>query len=181
MIKVYQLLVALFITTISLAQTPEKVSYQAIIRDASGALVVDKELNITMSILEGTDSETAIYSETHSTQTNANGLVSFEIGSGLAEVGIFSSIDWKTGPYFIKTETAIDGETLTSFAELLSVPYALHAKDASKVNGLRVQTEVPEEAVFTDDQTASDVAINPVDALEAETSTDRSGKASRNC
>lgn len=153
--RLFCAIIALFIGTSAFAQTPEKVSYQAVIRDAQGALVIDKELDIMMSILEGSELGTAIYGETHSTQTNANGLVSLEIGSGQVGGSVFSSIDWGNGPYFIKTETMVDGETLTSIAELLSVPYALHAKDASKVNGLTVATEVPEDAVFTDHQTAS--------------------------
>ena len=167
--KCYHLLLSLFIATSALAQTPEKVSYQAVIRDAEGVLVIDKELDITMSILQGSDLGTAIYVETQATQTNANGLVSLTIGSGVAVGAQFGSIDWETGPYFIKTETAIDGESLTSIAELLSVPFALYAKNTSKVNGFRVATEVPEGALFTDDQSASEVLVNALNTLEAET------------
>ena len=167
--RLFYVVIALFITTSAFAQTPEKVSYQAVIRDAEGVLVIDKELDITLSILQGSDLGTAIYVETHSTQTNANGLVSLTIGSGVALGAQFGSIDWETGPYFIKTETAIDGESLTSIAELLSVPFALYAKNTSKVNGFRVATEVPEGALFTDDQSASEVLVNALNTLEAET------------
>ena len=165
----FYVVIALLITTSAFAQIPEKVSYQAVIRDAEGVLVIDKELDITMSILQGSDLGTAIYVETHATQTNANGLVSLTIGSGVALGAQFGSIDWETGPYFIKTETAIDGESLTSIAELLSVPFALYAKNTSKVNGFRVATEVPEGALFTDDQSASEVLVNALNTLEAET------------
>jgi hypothetical protein len=164
----FYVVIALLITTSAFAQTPEKVSYQAVIRDAEGVLVIDKELDITMSILQGSDLGTAIYVETQATQTNANGLVSLTIGSGVAIGAQFGSIDWETGPYFIKTETAIDGESLTSTAELLSVPFALYAKNTSKVNGFRVAAEVPEGALFTDDQSASEVLVNAF-TLEAET------------
>ena len=167
--RLFYVVIALFITTSAFAQTPEKVSCQAVIRDAEGVLVIDKELDITMSILQGSDLGTAIYVETHSTQTNANGLVSLTIGSGVALGAQFGSIDWEAGPYFIKTETAIDGESLTSIAELLSVPFALYAKNTSKVNGFRVATEVPEGALFTDDQSASEVLVNALNTLEAET------------
>ena len=165
----FYVVIALLITTSAFAQIPEKVSYQAVIRDAEGVLVIDKELDITMSILQGSDLGTAIYVETQATQTNANGLVSLTIGSGVALGAQFGSIDWETGPYFIKTETAIDGESLTSIAELLSVPFALYAKNTSKVNGFRVATEVPEGALFTDDQSASEVLVNALNTLEAET------------
>ena len=165
----FYVVIALLITTSAFAQIPEKVSYQAVIRDAEGVLVIDKELDITMSILQGSDLGTAIYVETQATQTNANGLVSLTIGSGVALGAQFGSIDWETGPYFIKTETAIDGESLTSIAELLSVPFALYAKNTKKVNGFRVATEVPEGALFTDDQSASEVLVNALNTLEAET------------
>jgi hypothetical protein len=45
----------------------------------------------------------------------------------------------------------------------------LYAKNTSKVNGFRVATEVPEGALFTDDQSASEVLVNALNTLEAET------------
>ena len=166
--SLHHLLFPLFITFISFAQTPEKVSYQAILRDGEGILVTNKELSVNLSVLQGNESGIEVYTETHFTETNANGLVSLEIGSGQADGSVFSSIDWEDGPYFIKTETTVDGSTLTSISELLSVPYALHAKDASKVNGLTVATEVPESAVFTDNQSAKEVTIDEIPNLDAD-------------
>ena len=69
----------------------------------------------------------------------------------------------KRNSYFIKTETNIDGgQTITGISELSSVPYALYAKDASTVNGKTVETEVPENADFTDDQKAAEVKVDVV-------------------
>jgi hypothetical protein len=70
--------------------------------------------------------------------TNTNGLASIEIGGGTIFSGNFTSIDWANGPYFIKTETdptAGNNYTITGISQLLSVPYALHAKTADAVNG----------------------------------------------
>jgi hypothetical protein len=56
-------------------------------------------------------------------------LVSIVIGGGAG----FSSIDWSAGQYFIETKTDIIGGTsytITGTSQLLSVPYALHAKTA---------------------------------------------------
>lgn len=153
-------IIALFIGTSTYAQTPQKISYQVVIRDAEGILITNKEQRVNLSILQGNESGIEVYTETHFTETNANGLVSLEIGSGKADGSVFSSIDWGNGPYFIKTETTIDGETITSIAELLSVPYALHAKDASKVNGFTVGTSVPVDAVFTDNQKATEIPLS---------------------
>jgi hypothetical protein len=125
---------------LSLAQTqvPEKMSFQAVIRNSSGQLVSTQTVGMQISILQGTASGTSVYVETHTPTTNINGLVSLEIGAGIAQSGNFSAIDWANGPYFIKTETDIDGGTnytISGTSQLLSVPYALHAKTAETVVG----------------------------------------------
>ena len=119
-------------------QAPEQMSYQAILRDAADALIVSQGIGMQVSVLQGSSSGTAVYVETHSGTTNANGLVSLEIGGGTPTTGTFSGIDWSSGgPYFLKTETdptASGGTsyTITGTTELLSVPFALHAKTSSE-------------------------------------------------
>jgi hypothetical protein len=56
-------------------------------------------------ILQGT----AVYEETQTPTTNANGLASIEIGGGTVVSGIFDNINRANGPYFIKTETDATG------------------------------------------------------------------------
>jgi hypothetical protein len=78
--------------------------------------------------LQGSSTGTVAYSETQTISTNANGLVSLEIGSGSPLAGTFAGINWATGPYFIKTETDPTGGTtysITGTSQLMSVPYAL--------------------------------------------------------
>jgi len=119
-----------FLLSPAQAQPPQKMSYQAIVRNAGNALVANHVVGMKFSILQGSETGTAIYSETQTPTTNANGLVSIEIGGGAG----FDAIDWESGPYFIKTETDPTGGasyTITSTSQLLSVPYALHAKTAS--------------------------------------------------
>ena len=68
--------------------------------------------------------------------TNVNGLVTLEIGDGTVVSGDFTTIDWSADSYFIKTETDPTGGTMytiTGTSQLLSVPYALHAKTAEAV------------------------------------------------
>jgi hypothetical protein len=63
--------------------------------------------------------------------SNANGLVSLEIGGGTVVSGNMATINWANGPYFIKTETDPTGGssyTITGTSQLLSAPYALYAK-----------------------------------------------------
>ena len=118
------------------AQSPQKMSYQCVVRNSAGALVPNQAVGMKISILKGTSTGTVVFSETYSPnpQTNANGLVTVEIGSGTASVGTFAGIDWSAGPYFLKTETDPAGGTsytITGTSQLLSVPYALYAKTAS--------------------------------------------------
>ena len=118
----------LLINTSIFAQAPQKMSYQALIRNTSGALVTFTSVGIKISILQGTATGNVAYSETQIASTNANGLVSLEIGSGTVVSGTFAGINWATGPYFIKTETDPAGGTNYSIigtSQLMSVPYAL--------------------------------------------------------
>ena len=122
------LLLFLLIGKISFAQAPQKMSYQAVIRNTSGALVSSTSVGMKISILQGSETGSVAYSETQTASTNANGLVSLEIGSGTVVLGTFASIIWATGPYFIKTETDPAGGTnysITGTSQLMSVPYAL--------------------------------------------------------
>jgi hypothetical protein len=112
------------------AQAPQKMSYQAVIRDNSNALVTNQTVGMQISILQGTATGTPVYLETQTPSTNANGLVSLEIGTGTVITGTFATINWANGPYFIKTETDPAGGTnytTTGTSQLLSVPYALFA------------------------------------------------------
>ncbi|MDD4671354.1 MAG: hypothetical protein PHI03_00305, partial [Bacteroidales bacterium] len=138
--KLYTFLTAMLIALALWAQVPQKISYQAVVRDASGKLVTNQKVGMQISILQGSASGTAVYTETQTPTTNANGLVSIEIGSGAG----FSTIDWASDIYFIKTETDPSGGisyTITGTSQLLSVPYALHAKTAESVSGEITETD----------------------------------------
>ena len=117
----------------SFAQAPAGLSYQAVIRDASNALLANQAVGMRISLLQGNANGSVVYTETHTPVTNAIGLVSIEIGSGAVISGNFDSIVWANGPYFIKTETDPTGGnnySLTSTQQLLSVPYALYARSS---------------------------------------------------
>lgn len=133
--KVFTLLTAIFLAVTVLAQSPENMSYQSVVRNSSNNLMTNVTVGMKISILQGSVDGTVVFSETHTTMTNANGLVSLEIGTGITSHD-FSAIDWANGPYFIKTETDLDGGTdytITGTSQLLSVPYALYSKNAGNV------------------------------------------------
>lgn len=137
--KIFTLITATVLAISALAQSPEKVSYQAVIRNSNNQLVTNQAVGMRISIVQGTADGTEVYSETHTPTTNTNGLVVIEVGSGTTSDD-FASITWINGPYFIKTETDPTGGSnysITGISQLLSVPYALHAKTAETLlNGI---------------------------------------------
>ena len=132
--KILLTLLTLLTTATLWAQAPQRISYQSIIRDGSNVVVASSPVGIKISLLQGTAAGSAVYIETHSKTTNANGLVSLEIGEGTALLGTFAGIDWANGPYLIKTETDPTGGTnysIPGIAALNSVPYALFSANGT--------------------------------------------------
>ena len=132
--KIYSLVLGLFITASVFAQAPQKMSYQAVIRKSNNALVQSSPVGIRISILKGSLLGTSVYVEAQTATTNANGLVSLQIGTGTPIIGTFAGINWGAGPYFIKTETDPNGGTAYSIVatnELMSVPYALFSANGT--------------------------------------------------
>ena len=144
--KLYTIIAVILLTASTFAQAPDKMSYQAVIRDVSGSLTSNQSVGIQISIIQTTVGGTAVYVETQTPTTNANGLVSLEIGTGTVVTGNFSTIDWGADSYFIKTETDPTGGsmyTITGTSQLLSVPYALHEKTAEAVTNESQTIEQP--------------------------------------
>ena len=131
--KIITICAAILMTASVFAQAPNKMSYQAVIRNTSNALVSSQLVGMRISILQGTSTGASVYVETQTPTTNTNGLASIEIGGGTVVSGNFSTIDWANGPYFVKTETDPAGGTnytITGTSQLLSVPYALYAANS---------------------------------------------------
>jgi len=128
---------SIFLPQQAIAQAPGKMSYQAVVRNSSDQLVVNTQVGMKISIqkyvLGIPPAYQSVYIETHTPTTNENGLVSLKIGDGTVVGGVFADIDWSDGEYYIKTETDPTGGTnysITGTSQLLSVPYALYAKNA---------------------------------------------------
>ncbi|WBV55337.1 collagen-like protein [Chryseobacterium daecheongense] len=123
---------------LAFGQVPEKMSYQAVIRNLSGQLIINQSIAVKVSVLQGSAAGPVVYSERLTGNTNANGLISLEIGTGTVLTGTFAAINWTTGNYYLKTETDPSGGTsytISGTSQLLSVPYAMYAKSAGGGGG----------------------------------------------
>ncbi len=119
------------------AQVPDLMSYQAVIRNSNDQLVVNTQVGLRISIQKyvfgAPPSYENVYVEIHTPVTNENGLISIKIGEGSVVGGNLSTIDWAGGAYYIQTQCDPTGGTnysITGRNQLLSVPYALNAKNA---------------------------------------------------
>ncbi len=118
------------------AQTPAKFNYQGVARNAQGVVIANQSISLKVTIIDGTISGAAVYSEVHAATTNQLGLFTLSIGAGQVLTGEFDKIAWGTSEKFIKTEMDPTGGAnyvLIGTSQLLSVPYALNAKNAENV------------------------------------------------
>jgi len=147
--KSFTLLILTALTVSVFAQPPQKMSYQCVVRNSSGELVVNQTVGIRTAILQGSSLFIIVYAETYNPKprTNANGLLTIEIGSGVPSTGNFSSINWQYGPFSLKTEIDPSGGTnytIVGQSQILSVPYALYAEKTGSVAG-----SVPDTRILT--------------------------------
>ena len=158
--RIFTLTVMTTIMITVFAQAPQKMSYQAVIRNSSGGLVTNQPIGIKISILQGSPSGTVVYAETYNPvpRTNANGLVTVEIGSGTPSTGTFAEIKWASESYYLKTETDPSGGinyTIVGTSQLLSVPYALHAKTVQTGDNWGTQSVAVNSGYFTGNGTSA--------------------------
>ncbi len=117
------------------AQAPKKMNYQGVVRDANGQTLVNKTVNLRLSILSAEDINNPTYAEEQTVTTNAFGLFAIKIGEGNAIVGEMNDIDWSSADHFVSIELDADNNGHFQFmgtSQLLSVPYAFYAETAGK-------------------------------------------------
>ncbi len=131
--KIFYLLMLITIVSIKMqAQVPNKFNYQAVARNSQGQSLANANINLRLTILDGSANGTNVYSETRQATTNQLGLFTVAIGGpgATATTGNFATINWATGNKFIKVEAdPLGGNNFSVLGntEMLSVPYALYA------------------------------------------------------
>ena len=137
------LFTALLVTLIGVgarAQAPNGISYQAVLRDADGKALANQAATLRLS-LTSSDGTTVYFSETHSVQTDALGMMKVVLGGGQVETGSFAGVPWSSGgPIYLKVEVKLDGQpsyTPMGSEQLQSVPYALASADGVGGSGTK--------------------------------------------
>lgn len=119
------------------AQAPEGISYQAVARTGNGVLLQNQSFDVRVNILSGSATGTTEYTEVHTVTTNDYGLFTLQIGDGIVFLGDLSLIDWGADTYYLNTEIDLAGSGSyvdMGTTQLLSVPYALYAKNVENKN-----------------------------------------------
>jgi hypothetical protein len=145
--KIITICAAILISASVFAQAPDGINYQAVIRNLSGTLVANTTIAIRIQIKQTSASGTIVFQERHSVTTSAQGVVNLVIGQGTLLGGNFSSINWATGPYFVSLGVSFtNGTNYLDYGsqQLMSVPYALYAKNAgNQLNQWRYGNAIP--------------------------------------
>jgi len=145
--KTILFLALLLLSTTSFGQAPDGINYQAVIRNLSGNLVANNTIALRIQVKQTSASGTIVFQERHSVTTSAQGLVNLVIGQGTLLGGNFSTINWAAGPYFVSLGVSFtNGTNYLDYGsqQLMSVPYALYAKNAgNQLNQWRYGNAIP--------------------------------------
>ncbi|HYK76387.1 MAG TPA: hypothetical protein VEV16_05375, partial [Daejeonella sp.] len=131
----FSVFISLCFTVMVKAQAPQQFNYQGAARTSSGAPLMNRNISLKISILDGSVNGAIQYSEIHKVTTNALGLYSLAIGGPNAQskMGNMADVNWAKGLKYIQVEIDPDNGsrfTVVGSAQLLSVPYALYAGNA---------------------------------------------------
>ena len=114
-------------------------NFQGVARSSTNAVLVSQAITIKLTILQGSATGTAEYTETRKVTTNAQGLFTAVIGDAgaLSNIGDFATINWKLTPKFLKIEMdpAAGANFITmGTTQFQSVAYAQFANSVAAEN-----------------------------------------------
>ena len=127
-----KLFILLFLTGILksvFAQAPQGFTYQAAVRNAAGIVQGNLPIRARFSIIDSVANGTVVYKETHSTTTNALGMMNLNVGLGTPITGTLAGVNWGTNAKFLQVEidntNTGNNYVIIGVQQLMSVPYSL--------------------------------------------------------
>ncbi len=130
--KILSLIAIMLGALVGYSQAPGILNYQGVARNSVGNVLVNKTINLRLTIRDGAAAGPTVYQESRVVTTNPFGLFNVQVGSpGATSVtGTIPGVNWAVGAKFIQVE--IDPNGGTSFinigtAQLASVPYSLYS------------------------------------------------------
>ncbi len=123
-------------------------AYQAALRNNNGVILPNQNVDVYF-YLEGGPNSMVLYSEKHSTTSNALGLVNLVVGSGAPLSGNFSTINWAT-PKSLRVAIDVNNQGPITLGnnDLLAVPYAFSPKTLVQSPELPSFRFSPEQALL---------------------------------
>ena len=160
--KNYLSIVILFFLGVSLnAQAPQGFNYQATVRNSAGELIIKSNVYFKFNVIQGSQTATPTYSETHYVPTDDAGQVSLVIGEGTPSIGVFSDIVWSSGSRFLGIELNTgNGYTAMGTTQFYSVPYALYAESAGSGESSLPNGTNDGDRLVWDTNTSSWIVVN---------------------
>ena len=166
------------------AQVPGSFRYQAVVRDATGELLLNKAISLRISVLEGSaTSEVSVYTVVFEERsTNDYGIIAVNIGidgDGVTVGGNFSTINWGTNSYYLKVEVDINGGAdfvYMGTSQILAVPYALYSletknkddADADPINEIQDLQLIDNVLTITKNTGATEIPLSQYIGLDTD-------------
>ena len=122
----------------AVAQAPVGFNFQAVARDADDNIISEQRIAVRVSLLRGSESGPASFTERHEVRTSEYGVFDLAVGTGEIVSGSFDAVDWGSASYYLKIDLDPNGGSNyvdMGASELLSVPYALYANTAGNGGG----------------------------------------------
>ncbi len=141
--KILLTITAFLVTLLAVAQSPNLLNYQGVARNTVGNVLPSQPIGLRLSILSGSPTGPAVYTETRNVTTNAFGLFNVQVGSpgAITTTGTIAGVNWTafgvgSGTKYLQVEIDPIGGTNyfnVGSTQLVSVPYSLYAAAAAPV------------------------------------------------
>lgn len=147
--KIYLFAIGFLLFFVSHSQNaiPYGFNYQSIARDAFGLPIVNTQVTLRISVIEGNVAGPVVFREQQTATTNQFGLVNLIVGKGTylgGTLAAFSDIDWASNRYFVLVEVENNSVFVSlGISQFQSVPYALASDNTLRLQNQRVSETVP--------------------------------------